>query len=1185
MRLCLSKVIFITMAMRIIGSASCIDTTLLIQNNAPGWDETTKRYSPEAVDAVNSVISGCTDATITVRLRFAGDTLTLNNEIVVAGRTGKVTRIIGENASANDSILTLVEANPADPQLLNINAGNPTFLSNLGFARKAIGSGGIGYPNGSTSPSVLISADSSSISNCHFWMADNYTAGTGALVDITASSVLVERCLFRTPPDGIGRSIGLHTGSAATRVEIRSSVFFSTGLQLAATGTVHVIANTFTGSRNEWNAIIIGSSVTTPEKNVVIQHNLFAHKTDTLPPIVFSGVLAASDSILKNAWSRGNANLPLAVNTTNAAVTLNGNSGANINTPLPRGFSNYGPSSTDVKDYPLTELRSDPTLARKNADFGKMFRVYTTSNWTGMSDIKDLGASKLYFPGFTPFLAGRTWLANVKVGAFVDQDTYETPSPLDSGSLGGSLTFAPVALDSLRIKLTQMNFDADYYKSTALTPEFVQFFFSDTLAKLTTTNDSNALKASVKTSGYFRKAFPMDDSILTVPKEVRLGSQIPFYVKMLHYRQGQQAPVLSNAAIATVVGVPSYPINDLTLKLDAAASDFPNGRANITVTRGGEPIDSVAVVMATESGQVTGRASKPAQGGSISFLFEFIPKGTFRFYAVPLVNLDGSTKAGQPTPYSPIISFRPTSRDTVYLVYSPVGCPGADGTLLNAYCGMDSALAYITGMGGGTIIVRNGNPAEVMEDISISPFGSADTSSLTITAGQSAGRYDPNRPIFRGKTREALTITRKNVTVKGLLFEMPAGSANAALKIKASGALVESNIFRAASRGGVEGPAVDIEVGETASARFVSNLVWGFTKNVQITNAASANVRVLNNTFVDDASLPNTGKTRGIIASGTGSIQAVFANNFFSGIADPVDATLSGKVPTLDHNVFTGKTDLRGLVDVGGLGYSARIAPVDIWAVEYLPGVENALAAVVECGMLSPCNPLYAGSSLVSYAANVERDVFGNPRVNRKEVGAFELNPNPSSVMGTLEIVPLVVPHNLSLAFVVTGKSYDPLEADSVHVYWSSTKLAFAVDPSLAGIPASSQGHFPIGRLGSGSFIDYAEIIPEKGSLYLYAALGRSKNGIRTLGYSYSDSIDFSGIRVISISKSPEGRIGYRMIKADWVRWLALDGRFLGQSRADRNGLVGWTPPPGISGLVLVQIAGQRKARAILVGP
>src|SRR5690606_39846552 len=65
---------------------------------------------------------------------------------------------------------------------------------------------------------------------CHFWMADNSTEGTGALLEITTDSVLVERSVFRAPPGGTGRSFAIRTGgSSALVVEIRANLFYKIG--------------------------------------------------------------------------------------------------------------------------------------------------------------------------------------------------------------------------------------------------------------------------------------------------------------------------------------------------------------------------------------------------------------------------------------------------------------------------------------------------------------------------------------------------------------------------------------------------------------------------------------------------------------------------------------------------------------------------------------------------------------------------------------------------------------------------------------------------------------------------------------------------------------------------------------------------------------------------------------------
>lgn len=1101
--------------------AACGDTTVNIASSPAGvWDNASKTYTPTTL---NAAISGCADAVMTIHLKYAGDTIKLAGEILVSNRSGKITRIIGQGTG--DSILTLQEATAADPQLIFVTPGNRTNLSNLGFARKSIGTTA---PQGSSSPTVLISGDSSSVSGCHFWMLDNSTEGLSPLLQITANGVLVQQSLFRAPSDGTGRSVAIHTSGAANRVEIRSNVFHSTGLQLAASGAVHVIANTFSGSRDKWNAIIVGANITaTPDKNINIQHNLFANKVDILPPIQFAGNIVASDSILRNAWSRSVANLPLAVSASSgtASITLNNNTGVNVNTPLPRGFSNYRPSATNVKDYPLTQLRTDPTLARKHADFGKMFSVFTNSSWSGMSDIKDFAAAnKTYFPGMTPFVAGKTWQASVKVGAFVDGDGIETPSPLDSGALGASLKFVPVKTDSTKIVVTQRSYDADYYKATIL-PQYIWYFFSDTLSKLTASNDTATLLGSVKTSGSFKRfTTAPEDTVFLVPKEVRSGSDIPFYVKMLHFRSGQQAPVLSSAAIATVKGVPSFPVNDLTVKLDSALSVFSTGKATLIVTRKSEDIDSVRIVAATEGGQPVS-VMKPAGASNSTLTFDIsvANKGTYVFYAVPVAKLpSGTIKEGQPTKSTAPATFLTSTSDTVFVQYKATACPGADGTLSNPFCGLDSAMKEVSARKGGTIIIKNGNPVIAMEDITIAPFpvGSVtDTDRVTITTTPLSGKYEENRPIFRGKTKEALTITRKNVTIKGFFIEMPVASANTALIIKGSGALVEGNIFRAQAKGAVAGSAVNIDVGSAADVRFVNNLVWGFTKNVQITTPASAKVRIVNNTFVDDSSLVNTGKTVGIL-SGTGAMSAVFANNFFSGVAVPVDSSAMNKTPApvFDHNAYTGKPNI-GYTDIGALDPASRILPADIWVSNYTLALENFLAGAIECG-ISACGPLYAGASTTNYDVTVSKDVLGKPRSNKRDVGAYELGPT-SQVLGALSLALTTVPTDYTrINWVVTAKNFDPAEADSLYVFWSATDISTNLENAMGNLPGVNIQSFPISELSAGNVTgSFANIKEEATRHFFYAVLGRidpNPPNKRTIGFGYANSI-------ISLIKSEPG--------------------------------------------------------------
>ena len=1096
--------------------SDCLDTTILIKDGLVGYNGAGV-YDPNVGGAINSIIRGCSEPTITVRLNIdateAGtikDTLKLHSPILVAGRVGKTTALtMTKSGSAPGSVLdtlfTLVEEVSGSPQLLADSVGNQLILTNFGFARKVLNS---------ATHSVTIQAKGSSVSACHFWMLDKDNQNTGALLDIAADSVLVERSLFRAPSDGGGRTSGVHTGGTANKVEIRANVFFSTNVQIASKGIFHIIANTFCGSRDNFNAIVIGSLITTDSGNVnnaVIMHNLFAHKADSLSPIIFNAKATASDSILRNAWSRGKPNMALAqanASTTPSTVTLNGATLGNVNTPLPRGFSNYGPNSYDVKDYPLTELRSDPTLARKNNDFGKIFRVFVSSSWSTMNDILSLSpAGKMIFPGFSPFLAGKNWLTNVKVGAFVDQDTYETPSPLDSGSQGASLKFQRDTSTSTRIKMTQTRYDANYYKSSSLTPQFMYFFFSNTLSKLigAGSNDTNTLKNAPNSLPYVRKDFLNDDSLLTVPKEVRTGADI--YVKMLHFRQGLQAPVQSQAVIATVTGFPSFPVNDLAVDVKLPPiSDFAGGHVTLSVTKGSEPIDSIRVLVIAEGGATVDSTAKAATGTSTGFNIDIAGKGNFFFAAVPVAKIGTLTKAGAATnPLGPFAIHTSTS-DSVFVTYKSGTCTGADGTQSLPYCSLDSALKDVAAKKGGTIIIKNGSPAVVLEDIIVPALSGTDTGLVTITSG----KFDESRPIIRGKLREALTITRRNVTVRGFTFEQPVNNPNNILTVKASGAIIDANIFRAAASGIVEGAAVNIDVGATADVRIINNVMWGISKGIQITNSASTAIKIMNNTFVEDPVLANAGRTIGLTQSGAAVAAPVLANNFFSGTSNPIDSTITGTKVIMDHNVFTsGHPSLRGGSDAGGLDSSDRVATADVWSGTYTRNLDREFSSVIDCNSLSDCNPIYAGSSANGYNVVVSSDVFGKIRGNKHEVGAFEFPGSPTSVLGTLQIDVTLVPKTFErLNYTVSSKNFDsdPKEADSVHVFWSTTNLGTNIDASLSTIPATRKHAYPISKLTSGSIVDFADGIEESKLYYFYAAIGRN-TGTRKLGFAYLDTL------------------------------------------------------------------------------
>lgn len=1096
--------------------ADCTDTTVLLKAGTTGFTPvggavTTSTYDPTSL---NNAIKGCTGGTMTIRLNLdateAGktkDTVKLTGPIVITGRTSPKTTALSMNRPATlngaiDTIFTLVESSATDPRLLVDSTGNQALISNMAFARKVI--------NGAEH-TINILGRNSQVSACHFWMADKDTTANGALVGVGADSVLVERSLFRAPTDGRGRTNAIRaSGNPLARLEIRANVFQSTGISISMNGPFHIIANTFVGSRNVYNPILISSGIGTNFNNAVIMHNLFATKVDTLPPIAIGSTGAiTADSILRNAWSQGKANLPLAVSDpSGAAATLRGATGANANVALPKGYSNYGPNSGDVKDYPLTQLKTDPTLARKNSDFGKVYKVFLTGSGTGsLAPLSDVSTfiPRMYFPGFTSFLPSKPWTlaVGVKVGAFVDGDDVEVPSPLQTGTQGASFKLSKDTNSTDKAKISNMIFDTEYYKQF-VAPAFTYFFFSNTLQKLSGSNDTAALKTATGINPV-RKNWLNFDSLLIVPSEVRnAGADI--FVKMLQFRGTNMAPVLSTAAIGTLSKFPGFPVNDL--KLTLLGSDSPNRTVTLQVVKGGEQIDSVRIEALIEGGMVTDSktVSAATQASLNSISFTVAAKGTYTFQALPIAKVGGVSKAGSPTaPVGPV-PLGITASDLIHVTYKSGGCAGATGDSTAPYCQLDSALkAASTRNGGTTIIVHNGSPVN-LDTVTIAPFGPADTSSITITSRV----FNENRPIFRGTaSKEALVITRKNVTLRGFTIEQPPAGTKTALAVKAGGCLIDANIFRASAKGAVEAAAIGVEVGATAEVRIVNNVVWGFAKGVQFTATTSPNVKILFNTFVADSVL-NKGVTIGLAATTADEVGAVVADNFFSGQTDVVDKGFPG-TPVLDHNVHTAGASLNGKSESGGLGVSGRVDSGDIWIKGYTEKIQGKLFDAVDCGSLTPCNPLYGGSSTNEYNVTVTTDAFGSARKNHKEVGAYEYPSSPSSVLGVLEIKPTLISGTFrKLNYTVTGISFDSSasEADSVWVFWAKTDVSQNL--RFDQIPGKQRAGYPIKDLVTKPITGIADSIESESTKYwFFAALSRNPapHTNRTLGYAYSDTI------------------------------------------------------------------------------
>jgi hypothetical protein len=60
-------------------------------------------------------------------------------------------------------------------------------------------------------------------------------------------------------------------------------------------------------------------------------------------------------------------------------------------------------------------------------------------------------------------------------------------------------------------------------------------------------------------------------------------------------------------------------------------------------------------------------------------------------------------------------------------------------------------------------------------------------------------------------------------------------------------------------------------------------------------------------------------------------------------------------------------------------------------------------------------------------------------------------------------------------------------------------------------------------------------------------------------------------------------RLEFHTTPSTLVRWLGLDGKVLGRTRADTSGMAYWTVPGSYGGILLVEAEGGRQAVAVFL--
>jgi|GEM_PF-5983297 len=1061
------------------GYAACNNDTIVVSTNP---------YNPSAL---NDSINNCPDANIQVTLRSAGSlagTIQLSSAININRGAGKTVILRSTQGDAGNTPVTLEQSGPGSPNL--ISATTQVTIENIGFSR----------PTNGTTPTIQLNAYGSTVRDCRFFILDNTSDDVSAgIIRVNADSILIERSVFRAPVDNgasTGRSLAIISTVTSGRLEVRSNLFVSTGLYLAKS-SLHLFANTFVGSRNFKSPVVFSTAVGDTAL-MDIRHNLFAFKIDTITPIYFdntNGILAAA-KITRNAYTASVSGLTIAkrVNTPFSPSPATGNA---ANVVLPRGFSNYAPGVTN-RDYPLAQIRVDSTVSPSHADFGRV-PDYFSNYPSSLPAISTVPASASFFSNvpFAPLSpAGASWTSGIKFGCFVVLDSRVLPSPVDTTS--ASLAFQK-ASDTLQIKLSRLRLDTNYYGKVYPAEKLI-FAFANT-ANALASNDSTQLVASVGTANVIRRdgLATAADSLFAVPNGVRTGGSV--FAKLLQYNSYGRAHVLGNAVVATVAGIPKFPVNDISMDLKNT-SDLTQGQVTFTLTKGKESIDSVKVVAFTQANARYDSLKVAVSTNPVDVSFDFKNKGllNLKFASQPLGKVGSATVPGDLAFYPTTLRINANSSTTAYVSVGS-SCANNSGTLSTPFCHIDSAMAFLDST-GGQIIILNSSAANT----TVTLKGSG-TLPIVIAGQETEGATLGPRVVFQGSsTNPAITIQRKNITLQRVVIEMPPSGTQPAVRIEASSnnLLIDGNLFRpiGAATTVSNGPALHFQ-GYTQGGDIVNNVVWGYQTAVLAVSTPLNSLRFLNNTFLEDKSFTGVSAMTGFKIQGGTAFGAIISSNFFNDVTTPFDASLTGTATKLSNNVYSvSAPNLSGLSETGGLMDNvASMGSIHLAgdkALDTLSGrFTDPNTGQLSCSSFRPCNSLLAGSSGLA-DSTVSHDFFGLDRKGKNEVGAIEYLPTSSTTpRGYLTIKATDGTSSTSVRVHIASRNQDTTLADSA-IFWYMTSFNASAGPTSNG--ALGVTPLQLSDLEGSGYAKTVDSLEGQKTYHFYAAYFRNTGTSRETG-------------------------------------------------------------------------------------
>ncbi|MBF0431313.1 MAG: fibro-slime domain-containing protein [Fibrobacteria bacterium] len=293
------------------------------------------------------------------------------------------------------------------------------------------------------------------------------------------------------------------------------------------------------------------------------------------------------------------------------------------------------------------------------------------------------------------------------------------------------------------------------------------------------------------------------------------------------------------------------------------------------------------------------------------------------------------------------------------------------------------------------------------------------------------------RPVIKSPV-----IKYPDITIKG--FVILGDGIAPSLELRADNTVIDGNFILSSSKTDL------IRVTSTSPADTIiirNNLFFGGSSSINI--SSPGDIQILNNSFIDPASTTIGINITGSTTSGISSSLAI-ANNYFSGLGKVFqtpfkwNAVGAGYIQLLRNAFAENVPNYFGLTpDMPVLELARPInESFNPWAGNLFQDASVHHAEVIRCSG-NGCSSLFAAST--TKLPYVSTDIFGNPRIGKPEVGAFESQNNEYSFLSyTAKDYSKIngYPQNRAdtIPYSFSSLNYESDETPNIFVWWVEGK-------------------------------------------------------------------------------------------------------------------------------------------------